>query len=76
MARDPPAMLRQPDVLITGTDMYAQPYTSDDEDSVAGDDLSIDSELEAAIEYKIATAGVSGAATVLEFLNQAVRRYR
>lgn len=36
---------------------------------------AIDRELEAAIEYKICTAGVGGAATVLEFLDRAMRRH-
>jgi len=34
----------------------------------------IDSELEAAIEYKIAVAGPEGAETVLDLLNAALRR--
>ncbi|MEM9222333.1 MAG: hypothetical protein AAGB11_08025 [Pseudomonadota bacterium] len=37
-------------------------------------ELEIDSELQAAIEYKIATSGIRGAAMVLEILNVAVRR--
>ncbi|UOM34145.1 hypothetical protein [Acuticoccus sp. I52.16.1] len=35
----------------------------------------IDSELQAAIEYKIATSGLAGVATVLQLLNEAVRRH-
>jgi len=34
----------------------------------------VDQELQAAIEYKIAVSGLSGVATVLQFLNEAVRR--
>ncbi len=34
----------------------------------------IDSELQAAIEYKIALSGADGAEVVLDYLNQALRR--
>ncbi|WP_146619999.1 hypothetical protein [Acuticoccus sediminis] len=58
-------------------------FESDDDPSeapdVAYDHLSmtaeIDSELQAAIEYKIATSGVGGVETVLRLLNEALRRH-
>lgn len=67
-------MLRQP-----------PPFQHDDDDDPAGPagggsnggpahTHEIDRELQAAIEYKIAVSGLSGVATVLQFLNEAVRR--
>ena len=37
-------------------------------------EFEMDNELQAAIEYKIATCGVDGAETVLDLLNVALRR--
>ncbi|MEM0907956.1 MAG: hypothetical protein AAGJ94_11365 [Pseudomonadota bacterium] len=37
-------------------------------------DVQLDNELQAAIEYKIASCGVVGAGTVLDLLNTALRR--
>ena len=37
-------------------------------------EFEMDNELQAAIEYKIATCGVHGAETVLDLLNVALRR--
>jgi hypothetical protein len=37
--------------------------------------LVVDRELQAAIEYKIATSGVAGVERILEFVDKAVRRH-
>lgn len=46
-----------------------------DEPDMIEDEAAIDSELQAAIEYKIAVNGTDGIATVLELLETAVRRH-
>ena len=38
------------------------------------DDASIDAELEAAIEYKLATSGIAGVSRIFEIVRDAVRR--
>ncbi|XWN29477.1 MAG: hypothetical protein ROR55_18505 [Devosia sp.] len=38
-------------------------------------DRAVDRELEAAIEYKIAVSGVTGAADILELISSAVKRH-
>ncbi len=68
-------MLRQRPPFHLGDDDEAM----DDPDAPydpAGIAAEIDSELQAAIEYKIAMSGRSGAETVLRLLNEAVRRHR
>lgn len=37
---------------------------------------TVDRELQAAIEYKIATDGIDGVAVILDFVNAAIRRRR
>lgn len=53
------------------------PYVTDPVGAIlhAATSAEIDSELQAAIEYKIAMSGMAGVATVLKFLDEAVRRH-
>ena len=44
------------------------------DDVLEDDDASIDAELEAAIEYKLATSGIAGVSRIFEIVRDAVRR--
>ncbi len=43
--------------------------------SVIDGDIEIDRELEAAIEYKIASCGIAGVERIIDFVNIALRRH-
>lgn len=58
---------RQPDVEHGSVDDEPQPWRAEV-------DAAIDAELEAAIEYKLATSGFAGVAEIVAALDRSVRR--
>ncbi|MEM7693700.1 MAG: hypothetical protein AAF318_04565 [Pseudomonadota bacterium] len=63
--------------MLDGRDLHARVAEADPASVVlraAHTPSAIDRELQAAIEYKIASAGVGGAELVLDLLNHALKR--
>ncbi|MEO1103097.1 MAG: hypothetical protein AAFW98_05115, partial [Pseudomonadota bacterium] len=66
---------RRPATTGANANEFQTPARSSRHPPPISPEFEIDSELQAAIEYKIASTGVAGAETVLDLLNVALRRH-